>query len=183
MSFSHLIPSISELPARPRRVILHWSGGTYTPNAVDLAHYHFVVTGDGEIVEGKYSVADNMRSVSGSNYAMHTGGFNSYSVGISFCGMKGWTKKGDETKYPLKEDQFLVGLRFVAECCKIWGLDPSNSAHLFSHREAWTLHKVKGSQNHVKPDITYLPFYPDLAFEDIGPNIRARTHSYLIGRD
>ena len=42
-----------------KRIIVHWTAGTYTPNVTDLEHYHYLITGKGQIVKGKYSVEDN----------------------------------------------------------------------------------------------------------------------------
>src|SRR5690606_16912064 len=83
-----LIPELDALPARPKRIILHWTGGTYEPNSLELEHYHFLVDGEGVVHPGTHSVADNMRKLQkGDDYAAHTRGYNSFSVGIAFCGM------------------------------------------------------------------------------------------------
>lgn len=35
-----------------KRIILHWSAGSYKPNSTDMAHYHYLIDGEGEIKEG-----------------------------------------------------------------------------------------------------------------------------------
>jgi hypothetical protein len=175
-----LIPTLAELPAAPKRIILHWTGGGPKANDVDLAHYHYVVTQpNGAVARGAHPVSRNMRNVSGTAYAMHTGGFNSYSVGVSFAGMLNATPARVYGPYPLVEQQVLSGLAFVAMLCRAWGLDPENPAHLFTHYEAWTIHGVKGAMNDRKFDITFLQFRPELRKDDVGPWLRATTGDFL----
>lgn len=176
-----VIPSLGELPAPPRRIILHWTGGGSRANEVDRKAYHYVVEHDGNIVQGVHPVAHNMQRVWGDNYAHHTGGFNSFSVGISFAGMKNSVSAANPGPAPLKSGQVLAGLRFAAECCDAWNLDPLNPAHVFHHREAWELHRVRGTQNHTKPDITYLPFIPELRRTETGPWLRRKIAELLDG--
>lgn len=176
-----VIPRLSELPAPPRRIILHWTGGGSRANEVDRKAYHYVVEHDGNIVQGVHPVAHNMQRTWGDNYARHTGGFNSFSVGISFAGMKNSVSAMRPGPAPLKPGQVMAGLRFAAECCDAWGLNPLDPAQVFHHREAWELHGVKGTQNHTKPDITYLPFMPELGRTETGPWLRAKIAELLRG--
>ena len=37
-----------------KRIILHWTGGKYTPSSTDFEHYHFLVDKCGDILKGKY---------------------------------------------------------------------------------------------------------------------------------
>lgn len=173
------IPTLRELPAPPRRIILHWTGGGHRANSVDRKAYHYVVEHDGNIVQGVHPVADNMKRIWGDQYARHTGGMNSRSVGVSFAGMKDSVSARRPGPAPLKENQVLAGLRFVAECCEAWNLDPLNPAQCFHHREAWELHRVKGTRNHLKPDITYLPFLPELKRTETGPWLRLKIAGFM----
>jgi hypothetical protein len=173
------IPTLDELPAPPRRIILHWTGGPYRANAVDRKAYHYIVEHDGNVVQGVHPVAHNMQRVWGENYARHTGGFNSFSVGISFAGMMDFVSAGNPGPAPLKAQQVLAGLRFTAECCDAWNLDPLDPAQVFHHREAWELHGVKGEKNHQKRDITHLPFMPELGFSQTGPWMRRKIAEIL----
>jgi len=57
-------------------------------NAVDRAHYHYIVQHDLSVVPGVHAVATNMRQLRGTDaYAAHTGGMNSFSIGLAFAGM------------------------------------------------------------------------------------------------
>lgn len=176
-----VIPTLHELPAAPRRIILHWTGGGARANSVDRKAYHYVVEHDGNVVQGTHPVAQNMRRLTDDDYAHHTGGFNSFSVGVSFAGMKDSVSLAKPGPVPLKPGQVMAGLRFVAECCDAWNLNPLDPDHVFHHREAWELHGVKGTQNHVKKDITFLPFLPELGFSETGPWLRRKIAELLRG--
>jgi hypothetical protein len=169
------IPALAALPSAPQRIILHWTGGGHRANAVDRRAYHYLVEGDGTVLAGDFPVAANLRPplLSG-RYAAHTGGFNTSSVGVSFCGM------GSEDAR-LTFAQVDAGLHFVARLCRAWGLRPLDPARLFAHHEAWTLHGVRGTQNHLKQDIRWLPWdRARLTEPEVGPWIRCRTHLILL---
>jgi len=181
-----LIPALAGLPARPKRVVLHWTGGGPTANDIDKAHYHFIVNRDGTVVRGAHTVAQNMKQLSArDSYAGHTGGFNSFSIGVSFAGMAdsgpvtAKHPKGVFGPYPLTEAQVRAGLIFVALLCKTYGLDPKNVNHVFTHYEAWTVHKVKGQMNDQKFDITMLQFMPSLGKDQVGPWLRENAALHL----
>jgi hypothetical protein len=116
------------------------------------------------------------RLTSGDEYAAHTAGFNSFSVGFSFCGMLGAQEGRRFGKFPLLEAQVRSGLHFVALCLQEWGLDPANPAHLFTHYEAQALH---GIPQRGKWDITELEFLPGISKYEIGPWLRAETGRQL----
>jgi hypothetical protein len=175
------IPRLAELPAAPRRIILHWTGGPHRANSVDRKAYHYVVEHDGNVVQGVHPVAHNMRTLTDDHYAHHTGGFNSFSVGVSFAGMMDSVSAARPGPAPLKPGQVMAGLRFVAECCDAWSLDPRDPDKVFHHREAWELHRVKGKVNHQKMDITFLPFMPELGFSDTGPWLRGKIAEMMDG--
>lgn len=159
--------------ASPRGIVVHWTGGTYQANAVDRLHYHWIVEGDGRIVRGKYRMRDNMRKLApGDQYAAHTGGWNSFRVGLSAAGMKDYGGRSSVGPYPLKEGQVERLLRIASRICFVFDLDPLDPKCLCTHREVWTLHGVKGVQNHQKLDIEYLPFRPDLKPHQVGPYLR-----------
>lgn len=171
-----LIPARSDLPAAPKRCILHWTAGSSKANSTDKQHYHYIFNQpDGEVVVGDHTVAMNLRQLGpGMKYAAHTGGFNSYSVGFAFAGHHFQNPDSN----PLTEKQVLTGLAFVAYCMHLWGM-PINEDTLFTHYEAWTIHKVKGTQNHLKTDITVLTFKPELGKDEVGPWLRKMAQAYL----
>lgn len=167
------IPLLKDLPAPPRRIILHWTGGGAKASQFEREHYHYLVEQTGKIVEG-FRVAANMRKVSSrAPYAAHTKGFNSFSVGVSFCGMAGvnslaeWNA-GKHGRVPLLEAQMISGCRFVGQLCSAWGL-PVKESTVFTHAEAERLHDV--DQN-GKWDIDVLAFLPSLSPAQVGAWIR-----------
>lgn len=177
----NLIPSIDDLPAPPARAILHWTGGGPRASNLERGHYHYLIEQpNGATVVGK-PVAANMRRLrSTDDYAAHTAGFNSYSVGFSFCGMLNAREGRRFGEFPLTEEQVRVGLRFVAIALREWGLDVTNPAHLFTHYEAQALH---GVPQKVKWDITELVFLPGLTKEEVGPWLRDEAARQLAAVD
>jgi len=175
-----IIPTLDRLPAPPRRCILHWTGGPPRANNLDRQHYHYIFNQpSGEVVLGHNPVASNTRRVaSGTPYAAHTGGFNSFSVGFAFAGMLNASPGRRFGTVPLTEVQVRSGLTFVAYCMYLWNL-PVNEATLFTHYEAWAVHKVKGSTNHTKWDINELQFAPHLNKDQVGPWLREVTRNHI----
>lgn len=163
------VPTLEELPAPPKRTILHWSAGTYHASGVDREHYHYLIEGDGRVVEG-VPVSANMRDVStGGQYAAHTRALNSYSVGVAFCGMFNATRTNFGT-FPLLEEQVREGCIFVGWLCHLWGMDVTPET-VFTHAEAERLH---GVPQLGKWDIDVLPWMPHLSPAECGEWLRAR---------
>lgn len=176
------LPLADELPDRPRGVVLHWTGGGPTANSVDLGAYHFVVEHDGRVRAGSWPVAANMCRVGGSNYAMHTGGFNSYRIGISGAGMMDYKSPEDPGPYPLTEVQVGRMTELAAYFLDLAEADPRDPVRLCTHREVWTLHAIKGTRNHLKKDIEFLPFRPELSPAEVGDHLRDLTWRALLER-
>jgi hypothetical protein len=180
------IPTLGELPAAPRRIVLHWTAGAHTPNDTDRRAYHYLVHGDGTVEAGQ-PVAANMRTIpSGtptSQYAAHVRALNSFSVGIALCGMAGAREGGPYGSWPLTEVQVQAAMRFAAECCLAWGLDPSDARHLLSHAEVPRVYDIAQPG---KWDIAALPFAPQIrGSEEVGTWLRqlasahARPHQRI----
>ena len=170
------VPPLAALPARPQRIILHWTGGTGKASAFEREHYHYLVQQDGQVAVG-VPVALNMRQC-GANvaYAAHTRGFNSYSVGVSFCGMLGATQGGSMGSYPLTESQVEAGCAFIARLCAAWGLQPTE-AQVFTHAEAQRIH---GRTQQWKWDIDVLP-WREATPQDNGRYLRERIAAHMQG--
>ena len=69
-----------------KRIIIHWTGGTYVPNEKEKEDYHFIVDGLGTVHKGYYTPEDNLNCYDG-KYAKHTGGGNTGSIGIAMACM------------------------------------------------------------------------------------------------
>lgn len=169
-----------DVPRGLERIVMHWSGGTGTPNAVDRRAYHALVTGPhGWVVRGEYPLSANVPPLA-KNYAMHVGGRNTGSAGVSWCGMRGSNAlAGVMGPHPITGTQLHRGLAFTAHLCTALGLDVADPAHVFTHREAWELHKVRGRENHTKPDWIVLPSEPGVrGWAACGEWMRATAAAY-----
>ncbi len=76
-------------------IYTHWSASDY---ATVFPAYHFCIatTAQGIVVVNTHDVRENMRAVydvPASPYAQHTGGRNSFALGISIMGMEGATPR------------------------------------------------------------------------------------------
>lgn len=157
-----------------KRIIIHWTAGTNQPNNTDYEHYHFLINGDGVVVKGKYTPEDNLNCNDG-KYAAHTGGGNTGSIGVSMCGMYGFTSNKNMGRYILKQKQCEAMFKLVAELCKKYQL-PINDNTVLTHYEFGK--KNPHTTSAGKIDIIYLPPYPDVTKEKVGDFIRNKVKWY-----
>lgn len=159
-----------------KRIIIHWTAGTYQPNTTDFEHYHYLINGDGLVIKGKYAPEDN-ENVNDGKYAAHTGGGNTGSIGIAMCGMADYSpQRGiDSTKYPLTKVQCERTFKLIAELAKKYNI-PINSQTVMTHYEFGIKHPNTSSAGKI--DITILPPYLLLSYE-VGNFIRNKAKWYL----
>ncbi len=159
-----------------KRIILHWTAGAYQPNSTDFEHYHYLVTGDGLVVKGKYKPEDNKNCNDG-KYAAHTGGGNTGSIGIAMCGMLNYSpNKGiSSTKYPLTKVQCERFFKLVAEVAKEYNI-PITPQTVMTHYEFGQ--KNPNTSSYGKIDITILPPYT-VSSDKVGSFIRSKARWYL----
>lgn len=139
-----------------KRVICHWTAGTYEATEFDRKFYHFLIDGNGLVVKGKYRPEDNL-SVADGVYAAHTAGTNKDSIGVSICSMAGAIEKPFKAgKYPLKKSQWDVMIKLVAQLCKQYKI-PVTPQTVLTHAE---VQKTLGHPQKQKWDISRLPFDP-----------------------
>ena len=106
-----------------KRIIIHWTAGTYSPNSVELEHYHYLIGFEklpserGIIHTGKCKPEDNLCCTDGSFYAAHTGGGNTGSIGVAICGMLGFQDIKHIGNYPIKPIQMEVCYELCAKLC------------------------------------------------------------------
>ena len=97
-----------------KRIIIHWTAGTYMPNSVELEHYHYLIDFNqvpkekASVKCGKCKPEDNLNCTDGSRYAAHTGGGNTGSIGVAICGMLGYQGIKQIGNYPIKPLQMEV---------------------------------------------------------------------------
>lgn len=157
-----------------KRIILHWTAGNYYPTDFDKKFYHFLTDKDGKIHLGKFKPENNLNCTKG-NYAMHTGGGNTGSIGVSMCAMAGFKNRKEVGKYPITPKQLEATLKLCAELCKKYKIEITPET-VMTHYEFGLAHPHTTSAGKI--DIIYLPPYSWVAQKDIGSFIRAKIKWY-----
>jgi hypothetical protein len=173
-----LIPSAWMPNAIMKRVILHWTAGSYTPSEHDKDCYHLLIDGWSRVVRGKHSILANERigSKSADYYAAHTRGTNTGSIGLSICAMSGANEVPFRAgEYPLKEEQWVRAAEVTAELCKRYGI-PVNDKTVLTHAE---VQKNLGKPQSGKWDISRLPFSDLKSAKACGDNFRAMVKDFM----
>ncbi len=158
-----------------KRIIIHWTGGTYQPNTHEWECYHYLINGDGVVVEGKYTPEDNLNCTDG-KYAAHTGGGNTGSIGVAMCGMYVPNKTSvEKTKYPLTKVQCERCFKLIAELSGKYNI-PITVQTVMTHYEFGLKNPRTSSAGKI--DINWLPPYVVSSFE-VGNFIRNKARWYL----
>ena len=157
-----------------KRIILHWTAGTNQPNTTDYEHYHYLINGDGLVLQGKHKVSDNENCNDGV-YAAHTGGGNTGSIGIAVCGMLGYHSPKNIGKYPITKIQTEKLFEFTAKLCKDYNLQITPNT-VMTHYEFGKLNPKTTSARKI--DITHLPSYPNVVANNMGDFIRNKIKWY-----
>lgn len=155
------------------KIIIHWTAGTYKPNATDLLHYHFLVDGDGVVHRGKYKPEDNENCVDGL-YAAHTGGGNTSAIGVAMCAMAGFVGCNKVGEYPITDIQLETCFKLCAELCRKYCIPVEN---VWTHYEFGKNHPNTTSVGKI--DIIWLPPYPTVKSNEVGGFIRNKIRWYL----
>lgn len=134
------------------RIIIHWTAGTWSVNSLDKEHYHIIIDGDGIVHKGDRAIKDN-EIISGTNYAAHTKGTNTGSIGVSLCGMAGATES-NFGKFPIKKEQLDVLISVLKELKKHYKI-PVTDRTILSHAEVQT---NLGIRQNGKWDISVFPW-------------------------
>lgn len=141
------------------RVVLHWTEGWRMPNSVDLEHYHFLIaekSGAAKVVRGDHTVDDNV-STGDDDYAAHTRGLNTRSVGVALCGMVGCQERPRSPgRDPYTQKQYSLMCAAVAQVCRFYGIPVTNRTVL-AHGEVQATLGVKQAG---KWDPMYFPWEP-----------------------
>ena len=103
-----------EIKIRMKRIIIHWSAGTYYPTWHEKQCYHYLVDKNGKVCEGNYKPEDNLNCNDGL-YAMHTGGGNTGSIGVAMCAMAGFVSPKFCGEYPITPVQFEACMKLCAQ--------------------------------------------------------------------
>lgn len=136
-----------------KRIVMHWTAGAHKASAVDLEHYHLVIEGDGRVVYGKKPISANKAPLGG-NYAAHTRGLNTDSIGIAVCAMAGAEQVPFRAgRYPITSAQVETLVREVARLAEGYGI-PVTRQTILSHAE---VQPTLGVTQAGKWDIAWLP--------------------------
>ena len=157
-----------------KRIIIHWTAGAYTATLHEKQCYHYLVDGAGEIIKGNYYPEDNENCNDG-KYAAHTGGGNTGSIGVAFCGMANFKNRTNVGLYPLQKKQCENGFKLIAELAKKYNIAITPQT-VMTHYE-FGLKNPKTS-SFGKIDIIYLPPYPWVPKNDVGSFIRSKIRWY-----
>lgn len=159
-----------------KRIIIHWTAGAYQPNTTDFEHYHYLINGQGLVIEGKYKPEDNLNCSDG-KYAAHTGGGNTGSIGVAMCGMLNYSSlKGiSSTKYPLTKAQCERCFKLIAELSEKYDIPITNQT-VMTHYEFGQRNPKTSSFGKI--DITCLPPYI-VSSDKVGEFIRSKARWYL----
>lgn len=158
-----------------KRIVIHWSAGTYKPNQTDLEHYHYLIDDNGKVYNGKYKPEDNLNTSDG-HYAAHTGGGNTGAIGIAMCGMYGFKNRKEIGSYPLTSKQCERCFKLIAELCKKYDI-PITSNTVVTHYEFGQKYPTTSSGGKI--DIIFLPEYSDIETNGVGRFIRAKARWYF----
>jgi len=154
------------------KICNHWTGGTNKPCNTDLKAYHYLIDGEGRIYKGIFTPYDNINCFDG-KYAKHCGGGNTNCIGVSLCGMSGFTENKKLTKYPITKKQIETMCALNAYLSKEFLIKISPD-YIFTHFEF----DQKQAKKKGKIDITYLPFLPELKKEEVGDYLRNKILWY-----
>ncbi len=157
-----------------KRIILHWTAGAPVPNSHDKKCYHFLVDSLGKVRCGNHSPEDNLNCTDG-NYAAHTGGGNTGSIGVALCGMMGFKDRNNLGTCPITRVQFEAAMKLCAELAIKYKI-PISSTTVMTHYEFGLAHPNSTSKGKI--DITFLPPFSWLEKDEIGKFIRSKIKWY-----
>jgi hypothetical protein len=161
---------------RMDRIILHWTAGGHKANATDRKHYHVIFNDDGTPVRGNRSIADNVPPLK--NYAAHTRGSNSYSIGLSVACMAGAKEGGTFGTAPMTRAQFEAMCRAAAQLCRRYQIPITPKTVLWHAEVQGTL----GIPQAGKWDATVLPFEPKVrGARAVGDYTRDVIRAFMAG--
>lgn len=141
-----------------QRIICHWTAGGHKASEFDRGHYHILIEGDGKLVRGTLSIADNVNTSDG-KYAAHTLGCNTGSVGVSLCCMAGAVESPfNPGAAPMTKAQWDSLSSVVADLCRQYRIQVTPKTVL-SHAE---VQANLGIAQRQKWDIARLAFDPSI---------------------
>lgn len=181
MTLTRIIPVSWLVSAKPRRVITHWTAGSYRVSDHDLECYHFILEDQVALkrgvnvkaYRGDHSVADNDYT-GDDDYASHCGRCNTASIGLSVACMAG-AARGKAGAYPLTSLLWERLAQAAAECCAHYDI-PVTEQTVLQHGE---VERFLGIKQSGKWDCTWKPWAPDESAASVGAEFRRKTAWFL----
>lgn len=159
------------------RVVAHWTAGSHTVSKTDKEHYHFIWSGDGDVVRGDRPVTANESTSDNDGYAAHTKNLNSGSIGVSLACMAGAIENPfNPGAYPMTKVQWDHMCMGIAQLCAYYGIQVTDETVL-SHGE---VEDTLGVDQSGKWDFTRLAW--DLSIQGqhaCGERLRSDVLRYL----
>lgn len=156
-----------------KRIILHWTGGAGAVSDLDREHYHAIVDAAGRVTLGEHDIEDNLNCNDG-DYAAHTRGCNTGSIGLAIAAMGGATERNPRASRHLPTRVQVDALcRLAAKLARAYCI-PVQRETILNHGE---VERVLGNKQAGKWDINWLPW--DIApHKSAGDWLRARIAAY-----
>lgn len=164
---------------RMKRVICHWTAGGYRATSLDRAHYHLLIEGDGTLVRGTHSIADNVSTADGI-YAAHTARCNTGSIGVAVCCMAGAQASPFQPgSFPMTRTQWEAMAKVVAQLCQFYQI-PVTPQTVLGHGE---VEVYLGIPQQGKWDPMVLPWAPEMSRTQVGHHLRALIGQAMQGEE
>lgn len=158
------------------RIILHHTGGANFPSSEDKQAYHFAIDRIGKAHRGDHSILDNI-DCTDDDYAAHTRGMNTGSVGLAICGMAGANQEPFAPgPYPILPAQWNAAIIAAADLCRRYRIEPMPKT-LLMHAEVESVLKVRQAG---KWDITIRSWKGPSKWEHLTPGNEMRARVALL---
>ena len=195
------LPDLRDLPARPKRVVWHWTAGALFATKRERGCYHVLIehleghpgdpNDDRIVYRAGVPIARNMRSVSGlpsyrhdreNGYAAHVAHLNSYSIGMAMCGMRGAVDERPGRPVlpgpsPITPLQVRALLALSAQMAAAYDLEVTERTFL-GHFEVGRVFGVELTPGRWDP--SWIPGF-HLGKEDVGDFLRRQLALWLAG--
>jgi len=157
------------------RIVTHWTAGAYKVSELDKEHYHIIIAGDGTLVRGDHTIADNVSSGDG-DYAAHTRNCNTGSIGVSVaCMANARESPFSAGPYPMTLLQWTTLARVCAQLCAAYHI-PVSPKTVLGHGE---VQKNLSIAQAGKWDPMKLPWDPTLSVTEVGDQFRSKVTEFL----
>lgn len=158
------------------RIIVHWTGGPWSPTGLDRRHYHIIVDNVGALHRGICSIADNVNTRD-SRYAAHTLGCNQGSIGLALSAMAGATERPLRFgPSPITKTQWDAAIRAIADLARFYGIQPVRT-RILTHAEVQESLNIR---QRGKWDIAVLPFDPSFnTAAEVGGRMRSEVANLI----